>query len=636
MCGGTVCIGKPEDKKESQEESKNGPVLLRMGIFFDGTLNSIANIDERKNFEDFKESQKNSSRATRKAIRKRSKLIKDNDSYTNEYSNVARFYKCFNEKKDEFIIPVYVEGIGAKPREIGKTIEDKAKAFAQVPIKDKKKEHYKESCKKYDKGEISLDQFIENNDGFFSCSDNQLGSALGIGLFGVKKKVEAACEKIHKEISTIISDYDINTGTDINIELYVFGFSRGSAAARCFCACLQNKVGSTKEEYSFNSVLLGVKNTFTINFNDVLIKKKLKQENKYKTSLVENWLQNISDKCSVNLKPSVKFLGLYDTVSSYGANFDDDVDELGLNKIGNVDKVFQICAGDEYRRNFALTDISSVGDKGDHIIIPGAHSDIGGGYAHNKKEKKIGWFWKRAGNKAIRLLEDEGWFNSDESERTVSNLYSIIPFLLMKKKIVDLDVVFENGKYNKYILPSPDGLEIDGIDHNYSKELCDFYNKITSYHYAIEDTEKGKTINLVSIDGKELTEDESKEYYALLDEEDELTVEISDLNSQIRDLELRLSTIQQQYMDIGLYTFPTYIRMESEIREEITEREGLLSSKKARLQEIKKEKAQYDNDQLLKNIRHDFLHLSVSRGELLDLIVNKANNNRNKRTVFPG
>ena len=99
--GGKVLAGKSEDKKDTQEESKNGPVLLRMGIFFDGTLNSIANIDERKNFENFKESQKNSSRATRKAIRKRNKLIKDNDSYTNEYSNVARFYKCYRKKKDE-------------------------------------------------------------------------------------------------------------------------------------------------------------------------------------------------------------------------------------------------------------------------------------------------------------------------------------------------------------------------------------------------------------------------------------------------------------------------------------------------------------------------------------------------------
>ena len=48
MCGGMVCSGKPDDKKETQEESKKSSVLLCMGIFFDGTLNSIANIDERK------------------------------------------------------------------------------------------------------------------------------------------------------------------------------------------------------------------------------------------------------------------------------------------------------------------------------------------------------------------------------------------------------------------------------------------------------------------------------------------------------------------------------------------------------------------------------------------------------------
>ena len=32
--GGKVLAGKSEDKKDTQEESKNGPVLLRMGIFF--------------------------------------------------------------------------------------------------------------------------------------------------------------------------------------------------------------------------------------------------------------------------------------------------------------------------------------------------------------------------------------------------------------------------------------------------------------------------------------------------------------------------------------------------------------------------------------------------------------------------
>lgn len=634
--GGMVFGGKPDDAEDSQEESKKSSVLLRMGIFFDGTLNSIANIDERKDFERFKEDQKDSSKAIRKAIKKRNDLIKDNGSYTNEYSNVARFYKCFNEKRDEFIIPVYVEGIGAKPREIGKKIDDQE--FAQIPTKDKKEKSYKKTCKKYDNGELSLDQFIEGNKGFISCSDDQLGSALGIGLFGVKKKVEAACERIHKEIRDLIPKKKLKAGTDIKLELYVFGFSRGSAAARCFSACLWNKVGSTKEDFSSKTFGLGAKNAVTFNFNEVIIKKKLKQENNYKTSLEENWLNKLSDESKIDFfpHPSVKFLGLYDTVSSYGANFDDDVEELGLNKLSHVKKVFQICAGDEYRANFNLTDISSAGDKGNYIVIPGAHSDIGGGYAHNIKEKKTGWFNLRSGNKPIRILEKEGWFNFDESERTVSNLYSIIPFLLMKEQIVDIGVVFNDDEFKNYILPSPDGLEIDGIDHEYSQDLCDFYDRIESYHYAIEDTEKGKTINLQSIDGCELSEDESKEYVALLEEEENLLLEVSDLNSQIRNLESRLDTIRHQYMDIELYTFQTFLCMENEIREEIMEHEEMLSRKKERLHEIKKELCKYDNEQLLKIIRHDFLHLSVSRGEPLDLIVNKANNNRNKRTVYPG
>ncbi len=631
--GGMVFGGKPDDAEDSQEESKKSSVLLRMGIFFDGTLNSIANIDERKDFERFKEEQKSPSKAIRKAIKKRNDLLKDNGSYTNEYSNVARFYKCYREKRDEFIIPVYVEGIGTKPREIGKKIDDQN--FAKVPSEDNKNESYK----KYDNGELSLDQFIIENKGFVSCSDDQLGSALGIGVFGVKKKVEAACERISNEIRNIIRDQKLEEDTDIELELYVFGFSRGSAAARCFSACLRDKVGLTKDDFSSKTFGLGAKNAVTFNFNEVIIKKKLKQENNYKTSLEENWLKKLSDENKIDFFPSptVKFLGLYDTVSSYGANFDDDVDELGLNKLKRVKKVFQICAGDEYRANFNLTDISSAGDKGNYIVIPGAHSDIGGGYTHNIKEKKTGWFNLRSGNKPLRLLEKEGWFNFDESERTISNLYSIIPFLLMKDEIVALDVVFDNKRIKEYKLPSStEGLEIDGIEHKYSKELCDFYDRIKSYHYAIEDTEKGRTINFLSVDGRDLSENEIKEFDALLKEEENLLTEVSDLKCQIRNLEMKLDTIRRQYMEIELYTFQTYIRMETEIREEITEREELLSRKKEQLLEIKKEECKYDNEQLLKIIRHDFLHLSVSRGEPLDLIVNKANNNRNKRTVYPG
>ena len=58
---------------------------------------------------------------------------------------------------------------------------------------------------------------------------------------------------------------------------------------------------------------------------------------------------------------------------------------------------------------------------------------------------------------------------------------------------------------------------------------------------------------------------------------------------------------------------------------------GILFFKKNTIEQLEG----YD-DILLKKIRHDFLHLSVSRDTYLDLVVNKSNNNQNLRSVFPG
>ena len=54
-------------------------------------------------------------------------------------------------------------------------------------------------------------------------------------------------------------------------------------------------------------------------------------------------------------------MGLFDTVSSYGKYFSNDVDDLQLKipdgKYPKVDKVVHLVAADEYRALFALTDI---------------------------------------------------------------------------------------------------------------------------------------------------------------------------------------------------------------------------------------------------------------------------------------
>ncbi len=546
--------GGNNEIENSSEESKNISVELHIGVFFDGTLNSKANIDERKDFELFLAEHPESltdveldkmfkediikdaikkdrslgyfkSKQLLKTYENKKKFFQEyletipavkrnafygsNDSYTNEYTNVVRFYNCFKnefeadkDNPEKICVPIYIEGIGAKPRKLKNDDDsnnpehnDNKIDFTTSPANDVVNESYDN----YENGNTSLNQFIEDNGGFISCSDDELGSALGIGLFGVKKKVEAACEKIND----LIAGYVKKENTEVSVYLYVFGFSRGAAAARCFSSFLKMRNGKTKVKRNKNTVVMGF-------LSDTSIAKKLEKENEYKTSLMTDWLDKLSDKrISFSPSPKVKFLGLYDTVSSYGADFEDDVDELSL-KIDpkNVDNVFQICAGDEYRVNFMLTDISSAGGEDKYIIIPGAHSDIGGGYAHGSKER-LNCYWNYTrGLKGKKALHDEGWFNEGESERTISNLYSVIPFLLMKDKIVGRDEVFDGDTLMDYRLPPPDGLEIDGIRHEYSEDLYNLYNKLRegAYKYAIEKTGflffKRKTINLLSEEEK--------------------------------------------------------------------------------------------------------------------------------------
>lgn len=561
--------------EESSQDSEKVNLELNIGVFFDGTLNSKANIDERKDFEQYLRENSSSNMAItrtnyyRKNSNKNNKeeredfekylkenpilqnavvrndIYSSNGSYNNEYTNVVRFYNCFKndtESTEKKYISIYVEGIGAKPRKISKeednsNLEEKDNGvdFTKTPNKWTRNESYD----KYENGDLSLNQFVDDNEGFLSCSDDTLGSALGIGIFGVKKKVESACEKIRD----VINGLDLQENTEVTLNLYVFGFSRGSAAARCFSSFLKERTGKTKTRVSSNASVMGY-------ITETVVKEKLKKENDYKSSLMADWLEKLVEEKNISLSDiKVKFLGLYDTVSSYGSYFNDDVEELSL-KIDskNVENVYQICAGDEYRKNFALTDVSSAGGEDKYIIIPGAHSDVGGGYADNIREKMVGVLFTFRGNKSRKWLRKEGWYNQGESVRTISNLYSVIPFLLMKEKIVGRDIVFDTEKFKDYKLPSSGKLKIDRIWHYPSKDLNEFYEKLKggTYRYAIVE-------------------------------------------------------------------------------------KGILFFKKNTIEQLEG----YD-DILLKKIRHDFLHLSVSRDTYLDLVVNKSNNNQNLRSVFPG
>lgn len=190
--------------------------------------------------------------------------------------------------------------------------------------------------------ELYIPMYIEGIGTINLEKDDQSGYSSGTGDTGIEKKVEFAKKDLLEKIKNFLKKPDPNMKVEIIVN--TFGFSRGAAAARHFVHVILN--GFNKAPNLKSSL-----NAFTIS------------------------------------KLEFGFVGLFDTVSSMGMGkmfleSANNVKELGLDAIKNQDvkKVFHLVAADEHRVNFALTNISSAGGKGEEIYLPGVHSDIGGSY----------------------------------------------------------------------------------------------------------------------------------------------------------------------------------------------------------------------------------------------------------------
>jgi hypothetical protein len=276
------------------------------------------------------------------------------NSYSNDYSNVARMWKCCEQKK----YGIYIEGIG--------TENEKRDA----------------------------------DDGF----------AFGADVTGIRGKVRKGCEELAKRISKILKNNTKKTATEITVD--VFGFSRGAAAARNFVY----EVNNVKKPYkpTPKQVVDGYKyptNQFSKGGptpiyktaycdsdgiaidSSLLINGKMPKMGHLGYSLLK---KGIKPEQLETLELRVRFLGVYDTVSSYAetgdleaydfglklikepflSGFKNDVEELNLNNLGRLAKAVHFTAKDEHRENFDLTRLKIGIEKN----FPGVHCDIGGAY----------------------------------------------------------------------------------------------------------------------------------------------------------------------------------------------------------------------------------------------------------------
>ncbi|MFP3848270.1 T6SS phospholipase effector Tle1-like catalytic domain-containing protein [Pseudomonas sp. W5-01] len=181
-----------------------------------------------------------------------------------------------------------------------------------------------------------------------------IGQGLGQGETGVVARVKQAPALVKTQLLFFVQT---NPGISIKkIEIDFFGFSRGAAAARhCANEFLKPQCGVFRELLTARS--LGLQQSF-----------------------------DASTDVSINL------IGLFDTVAAISdpAHGDfspgDDVNR-GVNLYLPPDcarQVIQLQALDEYRADFSLNNVHHT-----HLQIglPGAHSDVGGGYLPRAREK---------------------------------------------------------------------------------------------------------------------------------------------------------------------------------------------------------------------------------------------------------
>jgi hypothetical protein len=418
------------------------------------------------------------------------KMGTDN-SYSNDYTNVARMWKCCDEE-----YKIYIEGMGTSEKN------------------------------------------RDDDDGF------QYGAGK---TSGIRARVRQACEKLADKIGE-----QINKGSNkkvSQITLDVFGFSRGAASARNFVAEVNYKKGvylatkageyeykEPKKDYSKETERVrdnipqqrDIDNGNTSFRVDAIKKDPIKKKDMrpiyndrdgqlVKTDYIINGKMPLRGHLGISLLEkgiiqsleeledidiNVRFLGIYDTVSSYGEIgemggdnvygkgathltvknfFENDEEELNLQNMGTIQKIVHFTAKDEHRENFALTRVDKKhnkvnSDRKDSLVersFPGVHCDIGGAYLNEPEtidEIETSAFLKptsfRTSNSELQNLRqaliDGYWFTEDQIKITK-------PFWYYPAKVAQLFSLL-SGHFLAYYLLKQAGYEALSSDRNIRKE----------------------------------------------------------------------------------------------------------------------------------------------------------------------
>lgn len=337
-------------------------IPVNVGLFFDGTNNHM---DRDRNGqrepvpwtdEELKQAKNEASKAGRdpKDVKGPPPMPKlDIPQEQRSHSNVARLFEAYLwDKQAQGYHPFYIQGVGTPFEKIGeKTESQEGKAFA------------KGGLPRIIWGVFqvinAIHQTVYGGDKALYITD-EVGKLAQAYCTEVGRSIPGSDDNkpltheawFEPHIAKLKAALDAKPKPHIpSVTIQVFGFSRGAAESVAFC-------------HRLNRLLDGGK--------------------------------------LAGIPTRVQFLGLFDVVASVGGSssvsrtmplpdaiFDghwdwaNDVDE---DLPGCVDKCLHLIAAHELRMNFPLTQIGGA----EEIMLPGVHSDIGGGYAPGEQGRSRG------------------------------------------------------------------------------------------------------------------------------------------------------------------------------------------------------------------------------------------------------
>lgn len=409
-----------------QKEIDSEIIYLEFGLFFDGTLNNKDNTNLRL-------------KVLNKA--EEGKIPDDYAKMLNEAKDDAEV-KAIEEKTKYMILPNDSE---QKVKDKEKAIKNERKRLHKLKNINKEEGDYQIADKRSFFDKMGVDNSLMNdytnvarmwkfcNDEYRiyiegigtldKKKDVDAGFQYGSGRTGIRAKVRKGCEKLAEKVFEEKNKNGKDNIKSIELTIDVFGFSRGAAAARNFIYEINyankreedtiieqkaKKIGKktiqkidlcgnilyeTVDEYAFSYY---DKDKNLLN-KDLLIEGKMPRLGYLGYYLLE---KGFSKEELDIIKLNIRFIGIYDTVSSHEEvgelnwyktpyhgikhtvldYFDNDVEQLQLNSLGNFQKIVHFTAMNEHRKNFALTKLPFNNEKYIEKTFPGVHCDIGGAY----------------------------------------------------------------------------------------------------------------------------------------------------------------------------------------------------------------------------------------------------------------